>query len=1091
MDVSTIMQNNIESLENTQCPALETAWQRYAQLATNAKATSQQYLRLRGGAIALSVVATLLAIVTAGLDSDIMTSTIGQVLRASLILVPIISSIVLVFASKLQQGQDWRVLEAGAEEIRKEIYLYRTLLQRQPKRDRWLSDRVIAIQRQVMEKVGSNLAVQPNTGKIPPARFDDNCDRDPGFSDLMADDYLRYRLEAELQWYTQELARLQTTRTRLQIGIFAFAGVSAFLPAFAASLNVWVALTTALSVALILWLEVSRLDSATNDYNQLILELTIIRDRWQSLSEDEQTGEEFVKLVLATEKVLWSQHHQSVTQMRQAVHDLQGRTSDLLAQAIEFANPTSIEPGLLPKKPSVTQKQPKQETIPVEAKILIEEAEAIKAAKQKEEEKKSQGKKGLPHAFVVMPFGRKKGPDGRWIDFNSIYQNLIKPALDEAGFEPFRADEEAVSGDILSDMFQELLLADLVLADLSIDNANVFYELGIRHALRKRGVIHIQSGRAYMPYDIFNVRTLPYQCDDEGRPDPQHLEKDKQAIIKSIRATWESDHNRIHSPIFNLLTGLEEPNPKALRTPLATGYWEEYREWQERVTIAQRQKRIGDVLLLTEEVRNPLIQEEAIAKAGKALMELGNHALALKEYRQGLKLTPQNSEFRRLEAFNLSRLKQSNEAIVKLEWLLQDEPTNIQAICNLAHICKDKWKREWADIADLNERLKVAYDSVELLTRSIQSYLKAYGLNQNDSYAGINALILTAVLEHLAQQVDTDCDPDEEALKQQLPTLKGAVQFCLEASANKDDNNYWVFLSLGDLAVCTAQAPKQVTRAYKKALTLAGKSKFALESTLSQLELLDLLAFRPDYVKAGIAVLRAELDKFEHQEQAIAFDADNQPSQVLLFSGHMIDRRDRSQPRFPAAMESEARQRIEAVLDKLKPSTNCLAIAPGVACGGDILFLEACLHCNMKVEVFLPFYQAQFIQESVGFAGDDWVSRFYAIINHPNVTLHLQPDRLGEVPDGENAFSRNNRWALYSTLMYGIERVRLVVLWDGKGGDAPGGTGDMVQQVRQLGGIVEHIDTTKFDYWKANEKVVDFPKPPELSASVKEKEVQR
>jgi hypothetical protein len=50
--------------------------------------------------------------------------------------------------------------------------------------------------------------------------------------------------------------------------------------------------------------------------------------------------------------------------------------------------------------------------------------------------------------------------------------------------------------------------------------------------------------------------------------------------------------------------------------------------------------------------------------------------------------------------------------------------------------------------------------------------------------------------------------------------------------------------------------------------------------------------------------------------------------------------------------------------------------------------------------------------------------------------------------------------------MYGIDRVQLVVLWDGKQGDGPGGTGDIVQQVCQLGGRVEHIDTTKFDYWK-------------------------
>src|SRR6266540_7518202 len=92
-----------------------------------------------------------------------------------------------------------------------------------------------------------------------------------------------------------------------------------------------------------------------------------------------------------------------------------------------------------------------------------------------------------PHAFVIMPFGKKKGADGAIYDFNAIYSQLIKPSLEMAGFEAFRADEETTSGDILTDMFQELLLADLCLADMSIDNANVFYEIGIRHAFRKRG----------------------------------------------------------------------------------------------------------------------------------------------------------------------------------------------------------------------------------------------------------------------------------------------------------------------------------------------------------------------------------------------------------------------------------------------------------------------------------------------------------------------------------------------------------------------------------------------------------------------------
>ena len=190
------------------------------------------------------------------------------------------------------------------------------------------------------------------------------------------------------------------------------------------------------------------------------------------------------------------------------------------------------------------------------------------------------------------------------------------------------------------------------------------------------------------------------------------------------------------------------------------------------------------------------------------------------------------------------------------------------------------------------------------------------------------------------------------------------------------------------------------------------------------------------------------------------------PQQVLLFSGHMIDSRGRPQPRFPADMEEEAKQKINEVLDRLQANAKDLAIAPGIAWGGDILFLEACLKRQIEIEAYLPFEPAEFVEQSVSFAGDDWVKRFYRIKNHPLVKIHLQPEELGLVREGENPFERNNHWALKSSLTYGSKRVRLVVLWDGKGGDGLGGTFDMVQQVRQLGGTVEHLDTTKFDYWQ-------------------------
>src|SRR5438445_11078938 len=116
------------------------------------------------------------------------------------------------------------------------------------------------------------------------------------------------------------------------------------------------------------------------------------------------------------------------------------------------------------------------------------------------------------HVFVAMPFGNKEG-----IDFNKIYSDLIKPALESVGFEVFRADEEMRAGDIRTDMFQELLLADLVVADLSIDNPNVWYELGVRHALRSRGVIQIACRREYMPFDLYTDRTLTYHIKEIGR----------------------------------------------------------------------------------------------------------------------------------------------------------------------------------------------------------------------------------------------------------------------------------------------------------------------------------------------------------------------------------------------------------------------------------------------------------------------------------------------------------------------------------------------------------------------------------------------
>jgi tetratricopeptide (TPR) repeat protein len=679
-----------------------------------------------------------------------------------------------------------------------------------------------------------------------------------------------------------------------------------------------------------------------------------------------------------------------------------------------------------------------------------------------------------PHAFVIMPFGKKKGSDGSLYDFNAIYTQLIKPTLEEAGFEPFRADEETTSGDILTDMFQELLLADLCLVDMSIDNANVFYELGIRHAFRKRGIVHIQAGRAYMPFDVFNVRTIPYHITPEGLPDPEFIERDKAAIARVTRDTWASDLDAVHSPIFNILTGLSEPDRQALRTPLATGFWREYNEWRQRVTVAQRQKRIGDILLLTEEIRNPLIKEEAIGEAGRALANMGRNELALDQYRKGLEVNPRNGNFRRQEAFNLNRVGRVDEAIVKLESLLADTPNDSEAMAYLGRIYKEMWVESWKWVKDDKKRLKTAFDSYHWLLRAADTYLKAFRIDLNQTYPGVNAFTLSTMLVELADKFEDPQSPDPEIawVRENLPDLKGSLIFALEAYIDSDRADYWTLVSMAELKTLTAPSIQEVVRSYRKALTASRRNTFFLQSSLGQLEMIKSLDMRRDFVEAGIQVIEEELRRM-NKEEPPADDRSKLKSEeqlqrdgyIFLFSGYMINHPRKVEDHFPSEKEQDIRNAIMAVLEKHKAGRDDIAVTTGMDAGSEIIFVECCVERGIHVHAYFPFAEARYIREFVSPGGESWVDRFYKMRNHPLVDEFYQPDQVGPPKEGDNAHERNNRWALYSALGRGVDKVRLIALWDGKNEQSNDLdvhlVKHMVDLMRETGGVIEQINPTK------------------------------
>ena len=198
-------------------------------------------------------------------------------------------------------------------------------------------------------------------------------------------------------------------------------------------------------------------------------------------------------------------------------------------------------------------------------------------------------------------------------------------------------------------------------------------------------------------------------------------------------------------------------------------------------------------------------------------------------------------------------------------------------------------------------------------------------------------------------------------------------------------------------------------------------------------------------------------------EQTPTFATDqeilNAPRQVLLFSGHMVDAADRSEPRFPRDKEPVAAAAIGALLDDLGAGADDMAISSG-ACGGDLLFAEACWQRRLRVEIYLPFVQEEFLKESIDFAGEHWREKFFWVKERVQ-GWHIMPQELGPRPAGADPFAAVNLWMLDQALAYGASKVSFICLWDRQAGDGPGGTKHLHDAIVDASGKAYVLDTTK------------------------------
>ena len=174
----------------------------------------------------------------------------------------------------------------------------------------------------------------------------------------------------------------------------------------------------------------------------------------------------------------------------------------------------------------------------------------------------------MPLCFVVMGFGQKTDlATGRVLNLDKSYKNIIKPAVNAAGYQCVRADEIQHSGVIDVPMYEMLFGADLVVADLSTANLNAIFELGVRHALKPRATIVMAESKFTIPFDANHIVVRHYEHlgPDIGVDEADRMKGELTTLIDALKGG-----DAVDSPVYTVLPDLQKPTwPTSTRTSVA------------------------------------------------------------------------------------------------------------------------------------------------------------------------------------------------------------------------------------------------------------------------------------------------------------------------------------------------------------------------------------------------------------------------------------------------------------------------------------------------------------------------------------------
>ena len=382
-----------------------------------------------------------------------------------------------------------------------------------------------------------------------------------------------------------------------------------------------------------------------------------------------------------------------------------------------------------------------------------------------------------PLCFVLMPFGKKKDAQGKAIDFDVVYRDVTEPAIKQAGLDPIRADQELVGGIIHKPMFERLILCDYAVADLTAWNANVMYELGVRHAVRPWRTVAMFAQGSGLPFDVQMLRALPYELNADGVP--ADAAKTRAALAANLEAVRRGATDpATDSPVFQLVEYMVRPQIDHTKTDV---FREQVRYSEDaKKKLAQARKGGKQAVAEVERGLNPLGELET-----GVVIDLMLSYRATEDWDAMIRLVErmprelaQSVMVREQHAFALNRAGRGEEAEQVLEALVAERGPRSETLGILGRVHKDRWQ------AAVKSGDKLAAKG--LLDKAIATYLRGFEADWRDAYPGVNAVTLMEVR-----------DPPDPRRERLLPIVTYAVE--RKVASGRPD--YWDYATLLELAV--------------------------------------------------------------------------------------------------------------------------------------------------------------------------------------------------------------------------------------------------------------------------------------------------